>query len=375
MLLSSMERCLGLKFDLETAISGPEALRKIEEQPTFPVIVSDMRMPVMDGVQFIERARELSKHTIFLMLTGNQDVQTAIRAVNEGQVYRFLNKPCDPSDITAAIELAFRQHQLETTERDLLNKTFVGAIGIFADVMETLNPDLLGRAAETEQMVEQLREKIGAPARWEFKIASKLALVGAALHPDASAAPPLSKESRTRLGNICDTSAKMIEKIPRMDLVAQIIRLVPNTEADLDNVEPRGEGDVARLGAALLRVGNLVEGMAYVGIEADTAMSDIEKLLPEIYQPLLAAAKEVYPAETEPVGVPVDVDDLSAGMVLHDDLMGAGGNSLLRAGRRLTETHVAKLQAEKQSTGQQMPVVITLTSFKAIHGANSVVEA
>lgn len=371
MLLTSMQRCLGLKFDLETANSGPEALRKIEEQPPFSVVVSDMRMPVMDGVQFIERARERSRHSVFLMLTGNQDVQTAVRAVNEGQVFRFLNKPCDPSEITASVELAVRQHQLESGERELLNRTFVGAVGIFADVMETLNPELLGRAAQTEGIVDQLREKIGAPSRWEFKIASKLLLLGVALQPAPSKATPTSKEGLARLARVCETSAKMVEKIPRMELVSQVIRLVPETDADLETVEPRGAGDVARLGAALLRVGNLVEGMSHVGLDAATAMIDVQKLLPEIYPPLLDAAKAVYPTDSEPLFVPVEVDDLSAGMVLHEDLLGASGASLLRAGRRLSETHIAKLKAEKQANGEHAPVVVTLASFQAEHGSDA----
>lgn len=367
MLLSSMERCLGLEFDLVTAISGLEALKKIEEQPTFPVVVCDMRMPVMDGLQFIERARELSKRSVFLMLTGNQDVQTAVRAVNEGQVYRFLNKPCDPEEIAFAIRLGLQQYELEDRERDLLNKTFVGAVGIFGDVMETLQPELLGRTADTEQFVELLREQISAPPRWEFKIASKLALLGVALQRGSCTAKPTSQEGLAHLSRVCETSAKMVEKIPRMDLVAQIIRLVPVTDADLDTVEPRGEGDVARLGAALLRVGNLVEGMVHFGVDSDTATADIQSLLPGIYPPLLKAAKAVYPENSAPSGVSVEVEDLKPGMVLQEDLYGAGGATLLRAGRHLSETHIAKLHAENQTPGKlsQIKVTVTVTSFEA----------
>lgn len=374
MLLSSMERCLGLKFDLETAISGPEALRKMEESKAFSVVVSDMRMPVMNGVQFIERARVLSPHTVFLMLTGNQDVQTAISAVNEGQVFRFLNKPIDPADIAAVIEAAHQQHQLEASERELLNKTFVGAVGIFADVMETLRPELLSRAAATEEFVEQLREQIGAPGRWEFKMASKLSLVGQAMHPGSANAPAASKEAIRQLGMVCDTSAKMVEKIPRMDLVSQIIRSVPSCDADLVVIEPRGDGDVVQMGAALLRVANLVESMSQLGVDIDDAERDIQKLLPNIHQPLLAAARAVYPLETQTEGVPVDVDDLKPGMVLHSNLQGRGGSTLLRAGRRLSETHIEKLRADKQSEGEMPPVIVTVASFRGEYGEPAIAK-
>lgn len=111
MLLASMRRCLGLQFHLSTALSGPEALELIEQQEPIAVIVSDMRMPGMDGIEFVRRARELTEDSAFVMLTGNQDENTVIRAMSEQHVYRFLNKPCDPAEITEAIHQAHRQHQ------------------------------------------------------------------------------------------------------------------------------------------------------------------------------------------------------------------------------------------------------------------------
>ena len=116
MLLASMRRCLGMQFNLETALSGAEALEKINAGTNYAVIVTDMRMPKMDGLEFIRHAREVAPATIYLMLTGNQDSVTASRARKEGFVAEFLVKPCDPDEIAEAFEDALALYEFESSE-------------------------------------------------------------------------------------------------------------------------------------------------------------------------------------------------------------------------------------------------------------------
>src|SRR3990172_8227431 len=91
-LLNGIERRLAGNFDLVTACSGIDAPAVLDDQGRLAVVVPDMRMPKMDGVQFIKEARVKSPDTVFIMLTGNQDQATAIQALNEGHVFRFLTK-------------------------------------------------------------------------------------------------------------------------------------------------------------------------------------------------------------------------------------------------------------------------------------------
>src|SRR5215475_6428441 len=89
--LDGYRRILGREFVLETAIGGPAALRMVEEHGPFAVVVSDMRMPGMDGVQLLQKVKVLAPNTVRVMLTGNSDMDTAINAINEGNIFRFLN--------------------------------------------------------------------------------------------------------------------------------------------------------------------------------------------------------------------------------------------------------------------------------------------
>ena len=105
-LLNSIERRLGSKYFVSTAASGREALELLESSEPYPVIVTDMRMPWMEGLEFVTRAREIAPNSIYLMLTGNQDQDTAREAVNQASIFRFLRKPCHTKDLCEAIDAA-----------------------------------------------------------------------------------------------------------------------------------------------------------------------------------------------------------------------------------------------------------------------------
>src|SRR3990172_6792426 len=145
-LLNGIERRLTGLFELSTASSGAAALLTMDENGPFAVVVTDMRMPKMDGVQFIKAARSKAPDSVYIMLTGNQDQATAIQALNEGHAFRFLTKPCPSADLRTAIEAGLRQYQLITCEKELLQKTSVGAVSVLTDVLELARPSIFGRS-------------------------------------------------------------------------------------------------------------------------------------------------------------------------------------------------------------------------------------
>ena len=109
--LSGYRRSLRGKFQIDTARSGAEALALIDRHGPYPVIVSDMRMPGMDGVELLCQVKRSHPEMVRVLLTGNSDQQTAVQAINRGDVFRFLNKPCPPDVLGAT--LATARSQLE----------------------------------------------------------------------------------------------------------------------------------------------------------------------------------------------------------------------------------------------------------------------
>jgi DNA-binding NtrC family response regulator len=144
--LEAIQRNLRREFDVSTDPSGAAALERIDKSEPFAVIVSDMRMPGMDGATFLSRARAKAPDTVRMLLTGHAELSSAIAAVNEGNVFRFLSKPCAAPDLIKALKEGVHQYELVHAERILLEQTLKGSIEALVQVLSLTNPESFGRA-------------------------------------------------------------------------------------------------------------------------------------------------------------------------------------------------------------------------------------
>jgi serine/threonine-protein kinase len=101
-ILNALSALFRYKYQVFTATDGAQALA-ILKQHHVHVVVSDQRMPAMTGVEFLRRAKEVSPRTVRILLTGFSDLSAIIDSVNDGEVYRFLNKPWGNQEIQAVI--------------------------------------------------------------------------------------------------------------------------------------------------------------------------------------------------------------------------------------------------------------------------------
>ena len=104
MILAGLKRKLRTQFQIETALSGDEALKMIEKNGPYAVVVSDFFMPGMNGIDFLCRVKKTDPDTVRMMLTGSADMSTAIKAVNEGSIFQFHPKPCSADILSKSIE-------------------------------------------------------------------------------------------------------------------------------------------------------------------------------------------------------------------------------------------------------------------------------
>ncbi len=111
--LNGYKRTYRKKYDITTAIGGEEGLRKIEQaREDFAVIVSDMIMPEMNGIEFLSGAKALAPDSIRIILTGNADLSAAIDVTDKGSIFRFLTKPCKQEVFVKTINEAIEAHRL-----------------------------------------------------------------------------------------------------------------------------------------------------------------------------------------------------------------------------------------------------------------------
>lgn len=124
--LDGYERLLRKEFYVSVAPSGLQGLKTIEEHGPFAIVVSDMRMPGMSGAEFLSQVRQRWPDSVRMLLTGYTDLSAAIAAVNEGNIFRFLTKPCAKDVLVDAINIGLGQYRSITAEKELLKKAEMG---------------------------------------------------------------------------------------------------------------------------------------------------------------------------------------------------------------------------------------------------------
>lgn len=176
--LSAYRRSIGRTFELSTFERGADALAELNNNTTYPVIVTDMRMPEMDGLQFVNEARKLTKQSVFVMLTGNADQQTAIDAINKGEVFRFLNKPCDGDLLTSTINTCLRQYELQRAEQELLRDTLTGSVRLMHELIAITNPLIAERSKRVRSIAVALLKQLGQPGETMVSLAGSFSCIG-----------------------------------------------------------------------------------------------------------------------------------------------------------------------------------------------------
>ena len=117
--LEGLKLHLGRRHDIETVVDGRAAIRALEAQD-FHVLITDMRMPVMTGVDVLREALRVSPDTVRILLTGYADIETAARAINEGRIFRFLTKPCPPPLVSRALRDALVHYRQKTQDQAMV---------------------------------------------------------------------------------------------------------------------------------------------------------------------------------------------------------------------------------------------------------------
>lgn len=363
-LLSSLKRNLCFDYDVTTAASGQEALELMAGE-RFSVIVTDMRMPRMDGIQFIAEARKTASDSVYIMLTGNQDVQTAMKAVNDGHVFRFLNKPCEIAEIRRALDAGLQQHKLIHAEKELLQNTFVASVNVLTDVLDALRPDVVEQSHRIDAVMRACEEALGFCGNWQYRMAARLSLVGLALQPATQQAQfeqlrPCDPECGRLLKEATATTARLIERIPRLQGLVEILRFpvtgkMQFTAHDVEQCSPA-------LGATLLRIATHWTMLMAGGNHPMSSLVALQLAFPQLPAAIADALLTLEGNDALDAPEKVALDDLAVGMVLADDVLSEDGAVLLRSGRRLTLAIIEKLRLHNVGMRKLKPVVVLRSS-------------
>lgn len=358
-ILSGYQRSLRKQFQIETAVGGAEALEKIRQEGPYAVLVTDMRMPGMDGLQFLEAARLAAPSAVRIMLTGNADQKTAMDAVNQGHVFRFLNKPCSPEELAGTLSAALEQHRLLAAEKELLEKTLGGTIKMLLELLASVDPEMVAHAQALRGDMRLLAAELVASGSlahadlWPLELAALLAQIGSVTVPPfivgkVRSGSPLSDTEQKIWRRVPETGYGLLRNIPRLEPVAEIVRF-QNKHYDGSGFPaggPAGEG-IPR-GARMLKILLDLADIETRNISRRGAFTLMLRQEQRYDPQILAAARLCLPEATTPkpasqTEVALPLSRLAAGHILTQDVVTADGKVLLQAGRQVTEVQLETL--------------------------------
>ena len=228
-ILEGYKRGLRKEFELDTAVGPEQGLRMVTEQGPFAVVVSDLQMPGMNGVEFLAQVRAHEPDTVRMLLTGNAELQAAIDAINQGQIFRFLTKPCTSELLGTSLKAALAQHRLIIAERELLEQTLSGSIRVLCEVLALVNPEAFGRSSRITRYVEAIAAHLHVSELWSIKTAAMLSQIGCVILPESVLkkvyrGEVLTGEESHLFNQHPFVAYDLLAKIPRMKRVAEIIK-------------------------------------------------------------------------------------------------------------------------------------------------------
>jgi response regulator RpfG family c-di-GMP phosphodiesterase len=411
-ILSSLRRLFRPEgYRIFVAESGSDALQLLEREAV-DLVISDMRMPVMDGAEFLARVRTGWPDTIRLLLTGFADMESTISAINKGEIYRYINKPWDDNDILLVVRRALERKALErakerlealnhrqneelkelnanleakvlqrTTELTLahdsltavnekLKANFLTSIKVFSNLIEMRGGHLAGHSRRVADLSRKIAVKMGLNGRelQDVFLAGLLHDIGKIGFPDPLLSTPVSHLSGESLMLYRSHAARGQQALMAFEDLQSVAKSVRSHHERFDgNGFPDGlVGIVIPVGARILALASDYDSLQLGMLSARRATQEEAKSVivqgrGKRYDPLAVEAFLSVVGGVEPNvvrGIQLTAQDLKPGMVLNRDLLTRDGVLLLSADHILDENLVQQIQGFEASDGAPMNIYI-----------------
>jgi response regulator RpfG family c-di-GMP phosphodiesterase len=365
--LDAIQRTLRKQVDLRTATSGADALHLLKEEGPFALVISDMRMPSMNGAQFLAKVRDVSPDTVRMILSGQADLPATIAAVNEGHIYRFLSKPCPMDQLMAAVSDGLKQYRLITAEKVLLEQTLGGSVKMLVDILAMVSPTASGRATRLQRYSVELRKALGLKDRWEWDLAVLVSQIGwVALPKDillkVESLQALNDEEKRLYESHPEVTSNLLGAIPRLEDVAAIVAAQFTPVSFSGKPTDIRHWDVRSTGQMLLRTSIDFDRLITGGATHDQAVDALVASKLALPQPLITALRTLTVEGPALIARQVRLKDMVPGMVLVEDLLSLKGIRLVPAGQEITSTLLTRLNSINGGVGVVQPIRVRVTT-------------
>ena len=397
-ILSSLKRALrGPQYRVVTAGSGSEALALMESEPV-DLIISDMRMPGMDGAQLLGQVRRRWPGTMRILLTGYADVDSTIAAINEGQIYRYVNKPWDDGELRVTVAQALERLGLErekarlealthaqneelrgfnaqlerrvqertvevTQAHDKLKRNYMTSIKVFSNLIELRGGQLMGHGRRMAESTRQLAKAMGCNGEdtqtvFVAALLHDIGLIGLSDEVLAKPVPKLTAEELATYRKHPVLGEQSLLALDDMQPVATLIRAHHERFDGQGFPDGRCGADIP-LGARILAVADAYDDLLNGHLGAPgLKTAQVRTLMmhgrgsqfdPEVLDVFLHINQPSAPQPPAPLSM--TTESLQPGMVLAADLISREGAVLLATDHVLTADTIRRIRLYEQREG------------------------
>ena len=354
------------EYDVRTALSGAAGLQLLKEMGGAAVVLSDMRMPEMDGATFLHHVMHFYPDATRMLLTGEPGQDAAVAAVNKAQIFRFLKKPCPPAELKVAVEAGVMQYRMVTAERTVLKETLVGCINALVDVLAITNPVAFGRASRIKRLAMGFAEALGRQEFWQLEAAAMFSQLGYLSLPielveKLYCGEFLSPEEKILASGAPEVATRLLQNIPRLEPITEILAALNESDAHLAQL---GDGAIG-VGARILA---LVTDYSSLLTRGQTMSAAIQKLrgrssrygqeLFEQFVQHVAANAESAQSDTQEV----PLRSVQPGMIIMQDVRTAMGTLLVPQGFEVTSVFLERIRHFGPDLLNERIKVLTLAS-------------
>lgn len=368
-ILKSYKKQFSGVVDIFTAEEPWLALEIIKRSGPFALLVSDFNLPGMNGLELIAETSKIAPDTVSILLTGYANLDLALKAINEGRVFRFLTKPCAHKDMAGSFIAAINYYRHRITERDTLERTFNGCVQMLTDVIALSTPMAFSRARKLRALATKVAPHIGIGNLWDFETAAIFSQLGYVTLPHQllekitlKLAPTAVEE--LMLAKVPEAGEKLLKNIPRLENIARIVRYCeknfdgsgyPEDDLSLENLPL--ESRALKILEAILRLEEETEDFDVISTKIRNGKGSFDPDLTElILAELEISSLSQITDEIEIMKIPVA--DLKIGDMLLADVETAEGKLLFSGGNEVTQIILTKLLNYSEITKIVEPLTI-----------------
>ena len=401
-------------YRILTAQGGSEGLLVLEREAV-DLVISDMRMPEMDGAQFLEQVRARWPNAVRILLTGYADVESTIAAINKGEIHRYVTKPWDDNDLVVMVRQALEKRHLEQENRRLealirtqneqllklntglevlvekrtgelrgardalaganinLKSAFITSIKVFSNLVELREGGSGGHSRRVADLAQRLAVRLGmsGPEAHEVMLAALLHDIGKIGMRDVFFTKPVNQLTAEELAELKHHPVRGETALMALEQLRGVALLIRSHHERFDGIGyPHGlAGTAIPLGARILALANDCDSLRHgtmtgKAVAPEEVRRFIQLASGKRYDPAVVAAlfEELgTPAVSAPVReVPLRPANLKPGMILAEDLINAEGAMLLAADYVLDENLIRQIQSYTHAHGQKLTLNVRL---------------